>query len=265
MIRIVPEPDSHLNSDDQPQILVPMSADDDARRKARVRWAIGIAAAIFIAVVICSYKLYMDPLNARESFDAGSRLYKIARYNQAILSFDRAIALQPKMADAYFMRAKCFVGDAKPESSLADYSKYISLRPSDPAGYVARGLAYLDLNKIDQTVADATKAIELNPKLASAYNLRGSAIRKGGDAKRALEDFNHAVEYEPSADNLYQRGATYQLLGEHRLAIADFDKVIEIIPDLGNAFYARAASKRAIGDLKGAEADHHQGRVLDGK
>jgi hypothetical protein len=41
--------------------------------------------------------------------------------------------------------------------------------------------------------------------------------------------------------------------------------VIEIIPDLGNALYARAESKRAIGDLQGAEADHLQGRVLDGK
>jgi len=265
MIRIVPKPDTHLNSNDQPLVLVPMSAEDDARRKARVRWMVGGAVVLVLAAAGYSYKRYMDPLNARESFDAGTRFYKIARYNQAILSFDRSIALQPQMAEAYLMRGKSLVGDARPEASLADFSRFIELRPSDPNGYVERGLAYLELNKLGQAVADANKAIEKNPKLAAAYNLRGSAIRKGGDAKGALQDFDHAVEFDPSADNYYQRGATYQLLGEHTLAIADFDKVIEIIPDLGNAFYARAESKRALGDLKGAEADHHQGRVLDGK
>jgi tetratricopeptide (TPR) repeat protein len=263
MIRIVP--DTHLNPDDQPLVLVPMSAEEDARRKARVRWVVGVAAVLVVAAAGYSYKRYMDPLNARESFDAGTRLYKIARYNQAILSFDRSIALQPQMAEAYLMRGKSIVGDARPESALEDFSRFIALRPSDPAGYIARGLAYMELNKLGQAVADATKAIELNPKLAAAYNLRGSAIRKGGDAKRALQDFDHAVEFDPGADNYYQRGATYQLLGQHKRAIADFDKVIEIIPDLGNAFYARAESKRAIGDLQGAEADHLQGRVLDGK
>jgi len=264
MIGIVPELEQKPGADGrQPLVLIPVTAEDEARRKVRVRWTIiaGIIAALSLTGFL--YKRYTDPLNAKESFDAGTRLYKIARYNQAILSFDRAIALQPNMAEAYLMRGKSFVGDAKPERSLADFSRVIELRPGDPAGWVARGLAFLELNKFAEAISDASQAIAVSPREAIAFNLRGTAMRKSGDAKKALEDFNRAVELEPNADNYYQRGATYQLLGEHRLAIADFDKVIEIIPDLGNAFYARAASKRALGDRKGADADHRQGRVLD--
>jgi hypothetical protein len=37
-----------------------------------------------------------------------------------------------------------------------------------------------------------------------------------------------------------------------------------VIPDLASAFFARAESRRAIGDLTGAQQDHRQGRILDG-
>lgn len=265
MIERVPDSERHPSDESQPIVFMPVSAEDVDRRTRRIR---GAAIAGVVAILVAAgyiYKLNVDPLNAKQSFDAGTRLYKIARYNQAILSFDRAVALKPDLVDAYLLRGKSYVGNAQPDRAVADFAKVIQLRPSDPTGWVERGAAYLDLNKFDEAVSDASKAIALNPKLAVAYNLRGSAVRKQGDPQKALEDFNHAVELDPNADNYYQRGATYQLLGRHKLAIADFDQVINIIPDLGNAFFSRAQSKRALGDAAGAEADHRQGRILDGK
>jgi tetratricopeptide (TPR) repeat protein len=138
------------------------------------------------------------------------------------------------------------------------------MSPSNPAGWLARGAAYLDLNNLPSAIEDATHAIAANPEEAAAYSLRGSAERNGGNTKKALEDFNRAVELQPSPGNFFERGSTYQLLGEHKLAIVDFDRVIEVIPDLASAFFARAESRRALGDLAGAHQDHLQGRILDG-
>ena len=256
---------NQIQEEPQPLVLIPVTAEDDARRKRRIKLSSFAAVVIVLAVTGFLYKRYTDPLNAKASYDAGTRLFKIARYNQAILSFDRAVSLKPDLVDAYLMRGKSFVGNAQPDKALVDFTTVIEMRPFEATGWVERGAAYLDLNKFDLAIADASKAIAVNPNLAAAYNLRGSAIRKSGDPQKALADFNRAVELEPSADNYYQRGANYQALGEHRLAIADFDRVIYLIPDLGNAFYARAASKRAIGDIDGASQDHHEGRVLDGR
>jgi tetratricopeptide (TPR) repeat protein len=260
----VPDREVHSPNDEQPVVLVPVSAEDFSRRKSRVGWAVAgvILAALGIAGYM--YKRYTDPMHAQESFDAGTRLFKIARYNQAILSFDRAIALQPELTDAYLMRGKSYVGKADPEEAVPNFTKVIELRPSDPAGWIARGAAYLDLNNYQAAIQDATQAIAVNPKQAAAYGLRGSALREAGDSKKALADFNRAVELEPSAGNYFERGATHQLIGEHELAIADFDRVISMIPDLASAFFARAESRRALGDLPGAQQDHLQGRILDG-
>jgi tetratricopeptide (TPR) repeat protein len=248
-----------------PIVLIPVTANDDARRKWRARL---IAALVVVAPLVVAgylYKRYTDPLKARESLDSGTRSFKTARYNQAILSFDRAVALNPDLVDAYLLRGKSYLGEGDPDHALSDFSKVIELRPSDPAAWIVRGAAYLDLSDFRAAIADATHAIQLNPKDTAGYNLRGAALRKSGDPRKALDDLNQAVALEPSADNYYQRGATYQLIGEHQLAIADFTRVIDMIPDLGNAFYARAASRRAIGDLAGAEKDHLQARILDGR
>jgi len=246
-------------------VLVPVSAEDFSRRKARIGWSVAAVILVVLAATGYMYKRYVDPLHARESFDAGTRLFKIARYNQAELSFDRAIALKPDLVDAYLLRGKSYVQQSEPEKALLDFTKVTELRPSDPAGWIARGSAYLELNNFEPAIADATQAIAANPKEAEGYALRGAALRKSGNPKQAIEDFNHAVTLDPSAKNLFERGATLQLIGEHQSAIADFDRVIELIPDLAGAFFARAESRRALGDTRGAQEDHRQGRILDGR
>jgi tetratricopeptide (TPR) repeat protein len=263
MIGIVPEPEVNSPGEEQPVVAIPVSAEDFSRR----RFHIGLRTAALILAVLGAvgyiYKRSVDPLHAQESYDAGSRLFKIARYNQAILAFDRAIALKPDLVGAYLLRGRSYVGDAQPEHALRDFSKVIELSPSDPRGWVERGAAYLELNNTQAAIADASQAIAVSPNQATAYTLRGAARRKAGDTKGALEDFNHAVQLDPSANNYFERGSTYQLIGEHKLAIADFNHVIAMIPDLASAFFARAKSRREMGDLRGAQEDHLQGRILD--
>src|SRR5579862_6849094 len=99
MIEIVPDPEVNLPDDEQPLVLVPVSAEDFSRRKSRIGWTVAAAALVLLAGAGYLYKRSVDPLHAQESFDAGNRLFRIARYNQATLSFDRAIALKPDLVD----------------------------------------------------------------------------------------------------------------------------------------------------------------------
>lgn len=252
------------SSEQQPLVLIPVTAEDMNRRNWRIRLSIIGAIVVVLGLAGYLYKRATDPMQAKESFDAGTRLYTIARYNQAILSFDRAIALEPKFADAYLMRARAYQQDAKPQLAMQDFTKAIQLNPGDPAGWAGRAALLSDLDNPADAIKDASQAIQLDPKLSSVYNLRGTAYRKNGDLKRSLEDLTRAVELDPTADNYYQRGATYQALGEHKLAIGDFDHVIAIIPDMATPFFARAESRRALGDEVGAAEDHLHARILDG-
>jgi len=248
-----------------PLILIPVTAEDEARRKRRIVLSCWAAALIVAGTAGWLYKRSVDPLHAMESYDAGVRLLKIARYSQAILSFDRAVNLKPDLADAYLMRGKAYVGEAKTERAIADFGKAIELRPNDARALLERAAAYLDLKDFQSAIQDTERALRIDPKLAEGYNLRGTAWRGLADLQKALADFTRAVELAPDADHLYQRGATYQLLGDHKHAIDDFTQVIAIEPGASPSYFARAESRRAIGDMQGAKADHTQGRIIDGR
>jgi len=248
-----------------PLVLIPVTAEDDARRKRRIGIFIGTGVVIVLAATGLIYKRSVDPIHARESYDSGLRLFKIARYDQAILSFDRATELKPDLADGYLMRGRAYVAVAKTENAIQDFTRVTELRPSDGHAFVERGFAYLELKDHQSALADANHALTVDSRLASAYSLRGQIVRAMGDPAKAIEDLTRAVALDPNQDNYYQRGATFQTLGQHRSAIADFDQVIAFDPGSPVGYFARAESRRALGDLAGAKADHLLGRTIDGQ
>jgi tetratricopeptide (TPR) repeat protein len=248
-----------------PLVLIPVTAEDVSRRKTRIITICLVIALVIGGISFWMYRRTMDPLNAQQSYDSGVRLFAIARYQQATLSFDRAVKLKADFVDAYLMRGRAYVAEAKPERAIADFTKVIELRPGDPQGFIDRGKAYLDLKDAQSALADGNSVVQLNPKLDKGYNLRGTAARAMGNPAKALEDFNRAVELSPTPPNYYDRGATLQLLGQHRQAIADFDHLIEFNPESPEGYFARAESRRALGDLQGYKEDHSKGRVLDGR
>jgi len=248
----------------RPLVLIPVMAEDVERRQRKVvlSW---VAAALALALVTWFvYRRAMDPLHAQESYDAGVRLIRDTHYEQAILNFDRTIDLQHGFADAYRMRGKAYLAETKPDAAIEDFTKLAQMRPADPDPLVERGFAYLDKKDYARASADAGRALALNPRVGRAYNLRATALRATGDLQKALADFTRAVELEPNLDNYFQRASTYQLLGQHKLAVADFDQAVGFVPDQPHTYFARAQSKAAIGDTAGAKEDIQTGRKIEG-
>lgn len=240
-------------------------AEDMARRMRRI-WFSLIAAAIAVALLgMYLYRRSIDPIKARESYDTGVRLYSIGRYPQALLAFERASSLSPKMAGAYLMHGRANVAEDQIDAAIADFSKAIELQPEDTDALLARAQCWITVKDYRAAMADASRAIAIDSRLAKAYNLRGVALREIGDPHKALSDLTRAVELAPDPDNLFERASTYQLLGEHHKALADLDQLIFIAPDAAPSYFARAMSRDALGDEAGAAKDRDQGRVLDGR
>ena len=63
--------------------------------------------------------------------------------------------------------------------------------------YFIEGFEHLEAGRLDESVASFTKGIALNANFAEAYRGRGFAYQRKGDSRRASEDFNKAVELKP--------------------------------------------------------------------
>jgi len=250
---------------DQPQILTPVSADEHARIRNRVRNRNLIVAVAAIAAVGWTYKHYTDPIHAQDALDAGDRQLKSGQYQQAILLFDQALSYHPDLPEAYQQRGRASIAMAKPKDAIPDFTHYIALRPQDPIGYIDRARAHLAYEDFAAALEDAEQAVQKGPELGTAYQLRGIALRRAGKMAEALADFDKAVKLAPEMANYYERGATYQELGRDSEAIADFTEVIKFDVSNAQAFHARAKSHRSRGEIAQAEADHLEGSRLDGR
>jgi tetratricopeptide (TPR) repeat protein len=254
-----------VDREDPPQILVPVSEDDHTRARKRLRYrnvTLGIAAVLASAWI---YKHYTDPIRANESVEAGDRQLRSGRYQQAILDFDQAIGYRPDHAEAIQLRGRAKTALFKPVQALPDFLRYAELRPEDPVAYVDIGRTHLLLEDFKAALEDGEHAVRIGSDIGATYQLRGLALRRFGRLKEALADFQKAVELSPEMAHYFERGATYQELGQHELAIADFTEVIKFDGANAQAYHARSKSYRALGDKARATRDHRKGRLLDGR
>ena len=245
-------------------VFVPVMAEDIERRKRRNRFLISVAVIALVLAGWYGYRRMVDPVAAEQAYTNGARLYRANRYEQAILNFSRAVDLKPDLVEAYRMRGRAYASLGDHDKSIADLTKVSTFLPSDGSVLAERGFVYYDKKDLVHAMDDATDALKLNDKLARAYNLRATIERSVGETAKAIDDFSRAVALAPNLDNYFQRAATYQMINDHRHALADFDEALNISPGESHTHFARAQSRAALGDYKGAQEDIAIGRKIDG-
>jgi serine/threonine protein kinase len=207
----------------------------------------------------------------------------------ALADYNKGIELDPNNAIAYNNRSLMKLKLNDISGALADVNKAIELDPSLSGAYHNRSVLKRVLNDISGALADVNKAIELDPSLSSAYHNRGGLKGVLNDISGALADVNKAIELNPEESRFYiSRGAIKHDLGNikgfKRLklwvgsyvgrghlkfddvlgALADFNKGIELAPEIAFAYNARGWLKDdKLNDIAGALADYSKAIELD--
>ena len=124
----------------------------------------------FNTVTLFSHTLKITENNYVAHNNLGLTLYKAGKINDAILHYNKAIAIKPDYAIAYNNR----------------------------------GNVYSQLKRHSNALEDLNEAIRLRPDLTNAYNNRGSVYFRMQDYKKSIKDFNEAIRLKPSFSFAYQ-------------------------------------------------------------
>ncbi len=118
-------------------------------------------------LLICSVLLMLGCANpALEHLEQGDTYVDQEQWDEAIVQYDKAIELDPKLAVAYNNR----------------------------------GWAYNEIGQWNLAIIDLDKAIELDPELAMAYYNRGTAYYYKGEIDNAIADWNKVIEVSTNPD-----------------------------------------------------------------
>lgn len=185
------------------------------------------------------------PDTAEDFLRRGDEARREGYIEDALTCYDRAIELNPNLAEAYVGRGNAYTDGEEYELAIADYGDALRLTP-DAAIYFCRGSAYAALGDHDRAISDYSDTLRHNPidNLAmAAYGNRGNRYRNRDEYDRAIADYDAALRLNPngevSAGLYFNRGYAYLDKGEHNQAIADFSEALQLGPDIAEAYVAR--------------------------
>lgn len=155
----------------------------------------------------------------------------IGKDDQALIDFNSAIKIDPENEVVYSYRGDYFLSIKKYSEAINDYDKVISINPLNKLKYKERGFAKYCQKKYYDAIVDFENAIKLDVNFRDAYWKRALASEDLGEFKLALKDYNKVIEIEQTSAALANRSLIHYKLGNEEHAFSDCELAVELNPD----------------------------------
>lgn len=167
--------------------------------------------------------------------DEGYGLLSERKYTDAIVAFEKALALKPNDAATYFALGVAYeesgMGRTSPPyaQAIAAFGKAIAADPKRTTAYQHRAQLYLFEKQYDLAIADMTRLIAIEPKSWEGYLDRARAYAKKGDYAKAVGDTQKAAQIAPEEESPWIAMALYHYRAEKfELAISSGLKALTL-------------------------------------
>lgn len=148
----------------------------------------------------------------------GVVLELLRRDDEALASYDRAIALNPGFAVVHNTRGVLLERLGRTDEALISYEKSISCDSEFPEPYCNRGNILKVQDRWDEALANYDRAIDLKPSFAEAHNNRGILLVLLHRYDEALVAYDRALAAKPDYDVVhYNKSLILLLLGDYPL------------------------------------------------
>jgi tetratricopeptide (TPR) repeat protein len=124
------------------------------------------------------------------------------RLDNAIKNYNKAIELNPKLAQAFNNRGTAYADKGESDKAMADYNRAIELNPKYNMAFYNRGGTYADRGEFDKAIADYKKTVELNPKFAHAMAMLGITYEMKKNKEKAKFWYEQVLKYKDQLTDL---------------------------------------------------------------
>ena len=214
-------------------------------------------------------KIYMNRNNDLYHIECGDQKKYSLAYNDAIVSYSRAISLNPKNWKAYYKKAGIELTLKNYDKAIANYSKVISLDAYLCFIYFERGYAKELSGDFENAIIDYNKNLKNNPDCPLTLKHLALSKEKLGDKEGALVDLTKSLKTCEKYYGVYrERGRIKLSLLKYEEALLDFhieldnDPFDDIALDLRSKCYAKLGDfENSYNDMKRANSLNKKARI----
>jgi len=173
----------------------------------------------------------LRPDHVTALINRGNILLRLRRLDEALTSYDRAIVLKPDYAEAFANRGAVLSELKRFGEALQSYDRAIMLQPDNSGTLFSRGNTLLRLGRPGEAIESYDKAIALNPGYAEAFGNRGIALGMVRRFDEAIVSQQRAITLQPGyAEGHYNLGMALRGQGRRAEAIAQFERALALHP-----------------------------------
>ncbi|WP_162569059.1 tetratricopeptide repeat protein [Acidianus sulfidivorans] len=139
----------------------------------------------------------MENVDAIDHFQRGIELFREGALEIAFEEFEKAIELDPKVADYYYWAGVVLLSLEKHNDSLNYFKKAIELDPKNAEYHFGLASALLEKDKYEEAIEELKKASSLNPNEGKYHWALSLAYSQLNKKHEALDEINKAIELDP--------------------------------------------------------------------
>jgi Flp pilus assembly protein TadD len=144
-------------------------------------------------------------------------------HDGALAMYSKAVAIQPRYADALYNMGISYEAKEMPDSAAAFYGRAITADRTYTDAYINLGNIMVRAARYDDGVKLYEQAMKLDPSDPDAYYDLGIAMYHKGNKEKALQCFENAVKFSPGYANAYNNmGVVFVDLGNQEAALVSF-------------------------------------------
>jgi len=193
--------------------------------------------------------------HAESNFDQGQELHELRRFEEALASYDRAIALNADYTEAYSRRGVVLRDLGRLDDALASCDRAIALKPDYANAHVNRGVVLYGMHRLDEALTSYDNAIATKPDYVIAHINRGVVLQDRNRTDDALQSYDRAIALTPDNPVAHlNRGVVLQDLNRLDEALTSYDRAIALKPELPQPYWNKSMLKLSMADyLEGWE------------
>jgi tetratricopeptide (TPR) repeat protein len=204
--------------------------------------------------------------------DAANALRARGRAGESVPLYRRALAIDPRSAEAHNNLGNAFLELAQPTQAVACYRQARELLPDNAEILCNLANALRQLGQLQEALTCTERAIALDPQLSMAHNNLGLLLAGTGQREQAVASYRQALALQPGyVEALNNLGDVLRDLGKAREALPLYRQAIELDPqradshcNLGKLLLELQRLDEALGSLSRALAlqpDHVGARL----
>ena len=209
---------------------------------------------LLLAKQLIAKAIDLNPRSSLFYYNYGTLLDEMKQHQEAIQSYDQAIAHGGDLASAFYNRGNSYQSLKQYDAAIASYDQAIALQPTYAQAFASLGSALKETRQYDAAITSCNEAIRLDPKLAAAYNNLGNVLLKLKQTDEALAQYEHALDLKADyAEAHFNRGAALALLKKWDAAVVSYERAIALKPSdakayfhLGNVYFAKRNPEAAM-------------------